>query len=245
MPLGRLRTQRRLGEVGARDLVMTGPRPRTCWRGRGPSSTVRRSSSWLSARRVGPPASISRRWRCAPRTTLQRAVEDFYGDDRLVADYVRDAFLEGIPAFELDFLTRTSLLDRLSGPLCDAILERDGSAEILRQMARSNMLLVPLDHRDLEYRYHSLFQEMLRAELQRQGRHLEAPLHERASRWYAEHDDIDHAVKHAIAAGNRDRAAELIWANAAGYASSGRTATLRRWLDEFSIARSPSRPPSA
>ena len=105
---------------------------------------------------------------------------------------------------------------------------------MLRRLARSNMLLVPLDRRDHEYRYHALLQEMLQAELQRHGGHLEAALHERASRWYAEHDDIDHAVKHAIAAGNRDRAGELIWANTAAYASRGRDATLRRWLAEFS-----------
>ena len=222
MPLGRLRTQRRLGEVGARDLVMTAAEAADLLEeagleldGTAVEQLVERTEGWPAGLYL---AALALR----TEDDVQRAVEDFYGDDRLVADYVRDAFLEGIPAFELDFLTRTSLLDRLSGPLCDAILERDGSAEILRHMARSNMLLVPLDHRDLEYRYHSLLQEMLRAELQRQGRHLEAPLHERASRWYAEHDDIDHAVKHAIAAANRDRAAELIWANAAGYASRGR-----------------------
>ncbi len=79
---------------------------------------------------------------------LDRALEDFYGDDRFVADYVRDAFLEGLPPSELDFLTRTSLLDRLFGPLCDAILESEGSAEMLKRLARSNMLLVPLDRRD-------------------------------------------------------------------------------------------------
>ncbi len=242
MPLGRLRTQRRLGEVGARDLVMTPAEAADLLEeagleldGPAVERLVERTEGWPAGLYLAALA-------LGTEDDVERAVEDFYGDDRLVADYVRDAFLEGLPAFELDFLTRTSLLDRLSGPLCDAILERDGSAEILRHLARSNMLLVPLDRRDLEYRYHSLLQEMLRAELQRQGRHLEAPLHERASRWYAEHDDIDHAVKHAIAAGNRDRAGELIWANTAGYASRGRNATLRRWLAEFSdreIAESP------
>ena len=70
-------------------------------------------------------------------------------------------------------------------------------------MARSNMLLVPLDRRDREYRYHALLQEMLRSELRRQGPETEAQLHGRASDWYAEHDDIEGAVKHAIEAGDR------------------------------------------
>ena len=234
MPLGRLRTQRRLGEVGARDLVMTPAEAADLLEeaglqldGPAVERLVERTEGWPAGLYLAALA-------LGAEDDVERAVEDFYGDDRLVADYVRDAFLEGLTAAELEFLTRTSLLDRLFGPLCDAILEQDGSAEMLRRLARSNMLLVPLDRRDHEYRYHALLQEMLQAELQRHGGHLEAALHERASRWYAEHDDIDHAVEHAIAAGNRDRAGELIWANTAAYASRGRNATLRRWLAEFS-----------
>ena len=234
MPLGRLRTQRRLGEVGVRDLVMTPAEAADLLEeaglqldGPAVERLVERTEGWPAGLYLAALA-------LGTEDDVERAVEDFYGDDRLVADYVRDAFLEGLTVAELDFLTRTSLLDRLFGPLCDAILEQDGSAEMLRRLARSNMLLVPLDRRDHEYRYHALLQEMLKAELQRHGGHLEAALHERASRWYAEHDDIDHAVKHAIAAGNRDRAGELIWANTAAYASRGRDATLRRWLGEFS-----------
>ncbi len=243
MPLGRLRTQGRLGEVGARELMMTAPEATDLLDQAGlelDGPTVER----LVERTEGWPAGLYlAALALSTEDDVERAIDDFYGDDRFVADYVRDAFLEGLSAPELDFLTRTSLLDRLVGPLCDAILESDGSAEVLRRLARSNMLLVPLDRRDLEYRYHPLLQEMLKAELHRRGGELEVLLHQRASNWYAEHDDIDGAVKHAIAAGDRERAGALIWANTAGYASTGRDATLRKWLSQFGereIAASPS-----
>jgi LuxR family maltose regulon positive regulatory protein len=242
MPLGRLRTQRRLGEVGARELMMTSAEATDLLEqagleldGPAVERLVERTEGWPAGLYLAALA-------LGTEDDVERAIDDFYGDDRFVADYVRDAFLEGLPEGELDFLTRTSVLDRLFGPLCDAILERDGSAATLKRLARSNMLLVPLDRRDLEYRYHALLQEMLRSELHRRGGDLVTLLHQRASRWFADHDDIEGAVRHAIAAGDRERASELIWANTAGYASSGREATLRGWLAQFGereIAASP------
>ena len=106
-----------------------------------------------------------------------RAVARFAGDDRLVVDYVRDDFLAGLSRRKLEFLTRTSVLDTLAGPVCDAVLERSGSAQVLRELARSNTLLVPLDRSDGAYRYHPLFAEMLEAEL----RHREPESEPRAA----------------------------------------------------------------
>ena len=103
------------------------------------------------------------------------------------------------------------MLDELSGPLCDAVLERSGSARVLRDLARSNSLVVSLDRNDDSYRYHHLFAEMLRSELRRRSRRGRGELHARASRWYAAHSDPDHAIDHAIAAGELERAGELIW----------------------------------
>jgi LuxR family maltose regulon positive regulatory protein len=243
MPLGRLRTQRRLGEVGARELMMTVPEAADLLEEAG-LELDRAAVERLVERTEGWPAGLYlAALALSAEDDVERAVADFYGDDRFVADYVRDAFLDGLSAPDLDFLTRTSLLDRLFGPLCDAVLESGGSTEMLRRMARSNMLLVPLDRRDREYRYHALLQEMLRSELRRRDPGAEAQLHRRASDWYAEHDDVEGAVKHAIEAGDRGRAADLIWANAAGYAGRGRDATLRLWLSQFSereITESPS-----
>ena len=133
MPLGRLRTQRRLGEVGARELMMTAPEATTCSSRPGSSSTTPRSSALVERTEGWPAGLYLAALALSGEDDVERAVDDFYGDDRFVADYVRDAFLDGLPAPELDFLTRTSLLDRLFGPLCDAILESDGSAETLRR----------------------------------------------------------------------------------------------------------------
>jgi LuxR family maltose regulon positive regulatory protein len=99
--------------------------------------------------------------------TLAGAVASFGGGDRLVSEYVESEFLARISARDRVFLTRTAVLERMSGPLCEAVLERPGSGVALAGLARSNMLLVPLDRRGQWYRYHHLFRDMLLAELER------------------------------------------------------------------------------
>ena len=173
---------------------------------------------------------------------VARAVARFAGADRLVVDYLRDEFLAGLSRRKLEFLTRTSVLDTLAGPICDAVLERSGSAQVLRELARSNTLLVPLDRSDHAYRYHALFAEMLKSELRHQEPESERPLHRRASTWYAEHRDFGQAIEHSIAAGDVERAGELIWDNLSDYLNRGSLATIRSWLNRFGdeqIATSP------
>jgi LuxR family maltose regulon positive regulatory protein len=99
--------------------------------------------------------------------SLPRAVVSFGGDDRLVSEYVESEFLERISRRQREFLTRTSVLERLSGPLCDAVLVAAGSTATLAGLAKSNLLLVPLDRRGEWYRYHHLFRDMLLAQLER------------------------------------------------------------------------------
>jgi LuxR family transcriptional regulator, maltose regulon positive regulatory protein len=233
IPLGRLRGHALVAELGAQDLVMTRSEARTLFEeagvdldGRAVGQLVERTEGWPVAIHL---AALS----LSGEENIAEAIESFHGDDRFVADYLRDEFLSRLTRLELDFLTRTSILERLTGAVCDAVLEREGSARILRRLARANLLLVPLDRRDEQYRYHSLLREMLASELRRGGKRRESELHARASRWYAEQGDVDHAVAHAIASGNLDEAGRLIWAIAADYESRGRTATLRRWFDRF------------
>ena len=243
IPLGRLRARRQLVEFRAADLAMTTEEA---------SGLFEREGLRMNAENLGRLVERTEGWPAGlylaalalqGETDLGVAIERFFGDDRLVADYVRDEFLSGLDAADLDFLTRTSILDRLSGPLCDAVLEREGSAETLKHLARANLLLAPLDRRDREYRYHGLLREMLESELHRLGEHEEARMHRLASAWYAEHGDLDRAVSHAISARDVDRAANLIWTNTANYETAGRDATLRRWLDRFSEAEIESSPP--
>ncbi len=102
---------------------------------------------------------------------------------------------------------RTSILQRLNGGFCDAVLEREGSARILRRLSRANLLLVPLDHKDEEYRYHSLASGDARFRAPTPGRRDISPsCTARASHWYAAQGDMDHAVTHAISSGDVDEA---------------------------------------
>jgi LuxR family maltose regulon positive regulatory protein len=95
------------------------------------------------------------------------AAAAFGGDDRWVSEYVESEFLARISRSQRMFLTRTAVLERMSGPLCEAVLDLPGSGAVLADLARSNLLLVPLDHRGQWYRCHHLFRDMLLAELER------------------------------------------------------------------------------
>ncbi len=157
----------------------------------------------------------------------------FSGDDRFVSDYVREEFLSGLPSAQLDFLTRTSVLDRLSAPLCDAVLDRHDSADMLARLERSNLLIVPLDRRDGTYRYHELFATVLRAELHRRDPGHGAVLHRRASTWWARHGDAGRAIDHSIDGRDVARAGELLWESALQHAARGEQRVIWGWLNRF------------
>ena len=156
LPIGRLRAQGRLIDFRARDLVMT-PREAVAMLSLAgldlPPDDVRvlleRTEGWPAGLYL---AALS----LAGRQDVHRAVARFGGDDRLLADYVRDEVLSPLDSEQHAFLEQTSVLDELSGPLCDAVLRRHGSGAVLRDMSRSNLLVVPLDDADVSYRYHPL-----------------------------------------------------------------------------------------
>ena len=166
----------------------------------------------------------------------------FGGEDRLVADYLRDEILGGLSAEQLEFVLRTSVLDTLTGPLCDAVLGRSGSAATLSALAGSNLLLVALDRTDERYRYHRLFGEMLRAELRRREPRLEPELHRRAGAWHRLAGDTDRAVHHAICAGDIAGAGELVWSSVVPAVGHGRQATIEAWLARFTDAQIAAQP---
>jgi LuxR family maltose regulon positive regulatory protein len=233
LAVGRLRANRRLTELHAHDLVMTQSEASQLLRAHGyelgpgaPRRLIERTEGWPAGLYL---AVLSLEGERDPTMAIER----FAGDDRMVGDYVRDEFLSSQTPDDLEFLTSTSILNRLTGPLCDAVLEREGSANTLRRLSRSNLLLTPLDRRDVEYRYHALLREMLESELRRLGERRVLELHKRASRWYAEHGDFDRAVPHAIAAGDLNALGRLTWSVTPEYASCGREATLHLWLAEL------------
>jgi LuxR family maltose regulon positive regulatory protein len=157
-------------------------------------------------------------------------IADFAGDDRLVVDYLAAEVLEGQSDERRRFLLRTSILGRLTGPLCDAVAGTTGSARTLAELERSNLFLVPLDNRREWYRYHHLFGELLQHELALTAPDELVELHRRAADWHVAEGSIDEAVRHAAAAGDTARAADLIAAGWSEHLRSGFTATTQRWL---------------
>src|SRR5215218_6933506 len=155
----------------------------------------------------------------------------FYGDNRHVADYLAAEVLERQSEEITTFLLRTSILERLSGPLCDAVLEAEGSAELLEELERSNLFLVPLDQRRQWYRYHHLFAQLLRLELASREPALLPTLHRRAAAWHRQAGNLDEAIGHASAAGEFTQAAALIAQHWLTYWRRGQRATVARWLD--------------
>jgi len=158
-------------------------------------------------------------------------IATFAGDDRHILDYLAAEVLARQPAHVRAFLLRTCILDRLTGPLCDALTARSDSQEVLALLERENLFIAPLDHQRTWYRYHHLFAEALRA-VARQAVPDQFPaLHLQASRWYEGHGLTREAIDHAIAAADAERVAALIEALTDGAIwAYGEVETLRRWL---------------
>jgi LuxR family maltose regulon positive regulatory protein len=167
----------------------------------------------------------------AGRTDAATFLQDFAGDNRHIVDYLIAEVLDGQPPHIRNFLLRTSMLRRLSGSLCDAVLQTNDSASVLETIERQNLFLLPLDVSRRWYRYHQLFADLLRAELHCTEPDLITSLHQRAAAWFAEEGLNDAAVHHLAAAGDMQGAAELIAKNWATAFNLGRLSTVSGWLD--------------
>jgi LuxR family maltose regulon positive regulatory protein len=158
------------------------------------------------------------------------------GDDRYLAEYFRSECLAAHSPQQLAFLRRTSILESLSAPICDAVLSRRDSARELAAIGASNLFVVPLDRSGKSYRYHRLFRDLLRSELEREEPELVAPLHRLAADWFETNDDPESAIAHAAAAGDMDRAARLISSLGVAVCDAGRIDAVERWLHHFDTA---------
>jgi LuxR family maltose regulon positive regulatory protein len=170
------------------------------------------------------------------RDDARRRVDAFAGDDRHIVDYLGAEVLANQPAEVRAFLLQTAILDRLCGPLCDAVREASNSALLLEQIESSNLFLIPLDSKRAWYRYHHLFGELLRHELARASPGGVPALHRRAADWYREQGAIPEAIDHATAAGDLASARELIAHAWNAFFNQGRLATVARWLDALPAA---------
>ena len=234
LPIARLREQRLVTELGPRELAMSRSEAATLLRLCG-LELDRDGVETLLSRTEGWPAGLSlAALALGDRAGDPEGPNRFGGQDRLVSDYLRDEVLGGLAPGQLEFVLGTSVLDTLTGPACDAVLQRTGSAGMLSELARSGVLLVSLDRTDQRYRYHHLLAEMLRAELCRSEPDLERELHRRASAWHRDAGAQDQAVHHAICAGDVENAGQLVWGSVVAAMGHGRRATIDCWLGRFS-----------
>lgn len=160
-------------------------------------------------------------------------VESFAGSDRRVVDYLAAEVLGEQREAELDFLLHTSVLDRFCAPLCDDVTGGRDSRTRLDRIERVNYFLIPLDPRHEWYRYHHLFGELLRHELQRRQPRRAAELHQRAGRWFLDAGMVSEAIAHLTAAGELDAASELIYEHWLTFTNAGQRETVARWMDHL------------
>ena len=228
--IARLRAEGKILEIGPGDLALT--REEASWLLRNVDLTLGEGDvAELHRRTEGWPAGLYlAALYLREGGSLGRAVVSFGGEDRLVSEYVESEFLARISRRQRVFLTRTAVLERMCGPLCDAALEVSGSAATLADLERSNLLLVPLDRRGEWYRYHHLFRDMLLAELHRLEPGLIPVLQRRAAQWHEDNGASEEALEYWMKAGDVDSAARLVGALAFLTYQHGRLVTVERWI---------------
>jgi LuxR family transcriptional regulator, maltose regulon positive regulatory protein len=231
MQFGRMRAHRDLAELTQVDLTMTGPESAELLARIGIALDPEQVQLLFERTEGWPAALYLAGLALSGAPDMDAAVRAFAGDDRFVVDYLRDEFLAATDEETVAFLTSSSVLEELSGPLCDAALEREDSALMLDRLARTNALVIPLDRSGDTYRYHHLFAEMLRSRLRHRDPSSEREIHSKASRWHEGRLQVEPAIDHAIAAGEIDRAGTLIWQAFPAVSGRGGIATLERWLD--------------
>jgi LuxR family maltose regulon positive regulatory protein len=182
-----------------------------------------RTEGWIAALQL---AALSMQG----RADVAGFIAGFAGDDRYIVDYLAEEVLQRRPDRVQAFLLQTSILDRLSGPLCDAVTGQGGGKAMLEALDRENLFLVPLDDRRQWYRYHHLFADVLQARLLDEQPGQVPDRHRRASAWYQENGEPSAAIGHALAAGDFQRAADLVELETPAMSKTRQEATVHGWL---------------
>jgi LuxR family transcriptional regulator, maltose regulon positive regulatory protein len=230
LPLGRLRAQGDIVELRSCRLAMTPAES---------AELLRRAGLTLTERQAGRLFGLTLGWPAALRLAVRAiheadglgaALAAFGGEDSTVREYLAEEVMAALHPHVRTFLRGASVADRLAGPVCDAMLDRRGCATTLRDLARADVPLLPLDREDAEYRLHPLLRQALRAELRGTEPELERTLHRRLSTWYEQEGDIELAIEHAVEARDRELAGRLLTDRCAMLAGTGRQALLDGWL---------------
>jgi LuxR family maltose regulon positive regulatory protein len=232
-PVARLRVQGSFEEIGAQDLAMGPDEAALLLEGTGLRLTnasvpdlVDRTEGWpIGLYLTGLALKAGHR----SRETVSASAES----SRFLSGYLKSEFVDRTSSTEMSFLTRTSVLDRMCGALCDATLGIAGSTNVIEQMESRNLLVVPLDDRRQWYRYHHLFRQLLHEELRRREPDLIPHLHGRAAAWLEANGMPEDAIAHARAAGDTDHLARLVLDQMQPVWASGRVDTVLRWITWF------------
>ena len=231
LPLARLRARGQLAELRERDLRFTPEEAAALLRTAvGPDlseaavAALRdRTEGWVAGLQL---AGLSLRG----RGDVTAFVEGFSGSHRYVLDYLAEEVLDRQPEPLRTFLLETSILERLSGPVCEAVTGRADSQLLLERVERANLFLVPLGEERRWWRYHQLFADLLRARLQQTGPDRVPALHRAAAGWSEAHGLVDDAVRHALAAGDPAWAAWMVEQHFDAVVRHAEGATLDLWL---------------
>ena len=165
------------------------------------------------------------------RTDVSDFIQSFTGSHHFVIDYLIAEVLAHQPEDTRDFLLQTSILDRLTGDLCDAVTGNENGQDMLETMERANLFIIPLDNERQWYRYHHLFSDSLHQRLKQTAQDQEKPLHLKASEWYVQNGFPDQAIEHALQAEHFDRAVRLIEEQADACWKRGEHSKLQYWLE--------------
>ena len=234
IPLPRLRARGQVSEIRQNDLcfntqetheflqdVMSLSVPRESI-----SALERRTEGWIAGLQLAALSMQGQR-------DLKGFVKQFTGSNRFVLDYLMEEVFTRQSIEIRDFLLRTAHLERMCGPLCDFILDRTDSQELLEYLEQANLFTFPLDQSRTWYRYHRLFAELLRTRYNAQSPSGVIEMHRRASRWHQAEGLLEGAVHHAIAAQDWDAAADLIQQINSGLMKRGEILTLLGWYRSF------------
>ena len=243
LPLARLRVRGELVEIRAADLRFT-PHEAAGYlngtmglelTGDDVAALEARTEGWIAALQL---AALSMQGRADPASFIA----SFAGDDRYVFDYLADEVLARQPEGIRTFLLQTSILDRMTGPLCDAVTGRSDGRATLERLDRGNLFLVALDDQRRWYRYHHLFADVLHTRLLDEAAESVPDLHRRASDWFERNGERTEAILHALAGDDHARAAELIELALPEMRQARAEMTLRRWLEALPAALLEGRP---
>ena len=234
LPLAALRAHGELLELRADDLRFTRGEADAFLNGRLRLGLIPEEVDTLLERMEGWPAGLYLTALSLRRAADPRAlVNELGASTRHLIDFLESEVLQAHDPPMQALMLRSSVLGRLCGPLCDAVLEQQHSAQMLGALSYSNLFLIPVDEEGGWYRFHPLFAQLLRVELERREPGTAPALHRRAYAWHRDHGMTGEAIAHAITAGAHAEAAELIEASWVSYASSCRYDTVLAWIAQL------------